>query len=183
MSIQSEIDRLATIKAELKSAINGPAGSVVGDVFADYPAAIAGGKASIAAAITDKGVETAADATFQQLATNIGNIPRGIQGLPQVDDSTFLQILNVSLQSFLQAGDLTFIPILNGIQQSIGPYSIISLFTNDMFVVSFDEESGLIRVESSNTGDAFDIYPFAGEVVYGGSVFSPENVKFFINAT
>lgn len=33
------------------------------------------GKSAIAAAVTDKGVTTAADATFQQIATNIGNIP------------------------------------------------------------------------------------------------------------
>lgn len=32
------------------------------------------GKAMIAAAVTDKGVQTAADATFQQIATNIGQI-------------------------------------------------------------------------------------------------------------
>ena len=32
------------------------------------------GKSLIAAAVTDKGVQTAADATFQQMATNIGNI-------------------------------------------------------------------------------------------------------------
>lgn len=79
MSIQSEINRLAAIKAQLKSAINGAAGSVVGDVFADYPAAITSGKASIAAAITDKGVETAADATFQTMAANIGAIETGAE--------------------------------------------------------------------------------------------------------
>lgn len=35
------------------------------------------GKALIAAAVTDKGVSTAADATFQQMATNIGKISQG----------------------------------------------------------------------------------------------------------
>lgn len=35
------------------------------------------GKSLIAAAVTDKGVQTAADATFQQMATNIGNIASG----------------------------------------------------------------------------------------------------------
>ena len=33
------------------------------------------GKSAIAAAVTDKGVQTAADATFQQIAANVGNIP------------------------------------------------------------------------------------------------------------
>ena len=37
------------------------------------------GKSLIAAAVTDKGVQTAADATFQQMATNIGNIQTGHQ--------------------------------------------------------------------------------------------------------
>ena len=35
------------------------------------------GKSLIAAAVTDKGVQTAADATFQQMATNIGSIRTG----------------------------------------------------------------------------------------------------------
>ena len=39
------------------------------------------GKSLIAAAVTDKGVETAADATFQQMATNIGQIATGTQSV------------------------------------------------------------------------------------------------------
>ena len=74
MSIQSEINRLSDIKIQLKSAINGSSGSTVGDVFSSYPDAITSGKIAIATAITDKGVDTAADATFQQMATNIGRI-------------------------------------------------------------------------------------------------------------
>lgn len=77
MSIQSEIDRLATVKAALKAAINGASGSTVGDVFGDYPGAITSGKAAIATAITEKGVATAADATFQQLAENVAAIESG----------------------------------------------------------------------------------------------------------
>lgn len=38
---------------------------------------VSDGKSAIAAAITDKGVTTAADATFQQMATNIGQIESG----------------------------------------------------------------------------------------------------------
>ena len=37
------------------------------------------GKSLIAAAVTDKGVQTAADATFQQMATNIGSIQTGVE--------------------------------------------------------------------------------------------------------
>ena len=35
------------------------------------------GKALVAAAVTDKGVSTAADATFQTIANNISNLPSG----------------------------------------------------------------------------------------------------------
>lgn len=77
MSIQSEIDRLATVKANLKAAINGASGATVGDVFGDYPGAITSGKAAIASAITEKGVATAADATFQQMAENVAAIETG----------------------------------------------------------------------------------------------------------
>lgn len=38
---------------------------------------VSDGKSAVAAAITDKGVTTAADATFQQMATNIGQIQTG----------------------------------------------------------------------------------------------------------
>lgn len=95
MSIQSEIDRLAAIKAQLKSAINGAAGSVVGDVFADYPAAITSGKASVAAAITDKGVQTAADATFQQMADNIKSIQTG-SGALTINNSNNLYLFQAT---------------------------------------------------------------------------------------
>lgn len=38
---------------------------------------VSDGKSLVASAITDKGVATASDATFQTMATNIGNIPSG----------------------------------------------------------------------------------------------------------
>lgn len=76
MSIQSEIDRLVRIKADLKAAING-SGSTVGDVFADYPPAVSNGRAGIAAAITEKGVQTPADAPFDVLQANVRAISSG----------------------------------------------------------------------------------------------------------
>lgn len=76
-----KLEKLANTKSLLKSAING-SGSVVGDVFSDYPTAITNGKAAIAAAITDKGVQTAADATFQTMAENVGKIETGSKKEP-----------------------------------------------------------------------------------------------------
>lgn len=47
------------------------------------------GKALVAAAVTGKGVSTAADATFQQIATNIGSIQTGsTSGVLYIDDFT-----------------------------------------------------------------------------------------------
>ena len=47
------------------------------------------GKTLVAAAVTDKGVSTAADATFQQMATNIGKIETGsTTGVLYIDDFT-----------------------------------------------------------------------------------------------
>lgn len=78
MSIQSEIDRLADIKAAMKSAING-SGSTVGDKFSDYPPAVTNGRAGIAAAITEKGVQTSADAPFDVLEANVKAIQAGAE--------------------------------------------------------------------------------------------------------
>ncbi len=72
-----KIAHLEQIKTAMKSAING-SGSTVGDKFADYPPAVTNGRAGIAAAITEKGVQTAADAPFDVLEANV----RAIQGKP-----------------------------------------------------------------------------------------------------
>lgn len=72
-TIEEKLNALKATKAALKAAING-SGNTVGDKFSDYPIAVTNGKSLIAAAVTDKGVETAADATFQQIATNISSI-------------------------------------------------------------------------------------------------------------
>ena len=43
---------------------------------------VSNGKSLIASAITDKGVSTASNATFQTMADNISKIPSGISGVP-----------------------------------------------------------------------------------------------------
>lgn len=45
---------------------------------------VSNGKALVASAITDKGVKTAADATYQQMAENVSSIPVGIPGISKV---------------------------------------------------------------------------------------------------
>lgn len=71
-----KIAHLEQIKTAMKSAING-SGSTVGDKFADYPPAVTNGRAGIAAAITERGVQTPADAPFDVLEANVRAIESG----------------------------------------------------------------------------------------------------------
>lgn len=87
-----KLAKLSSTKAALKSAING-SGSTVGDVFSEYPTAITSGKSAIAQAITGKGMETAADATFQQMAENIGSIQLGAKITTSRNCDEILEIL------------------------------------------------------------------------------------------
>ena len=50
------------------------------DATNELKTSVSEGKSLIAAAVTDKGVQTAADATFQTMATNIGSIVTGSTG-------------------------------------------------------------------------------------------------------
>lgn len=84
-----KLAKLNSTKEALKTAING-SGNLVGDVFADYPTAVTDGKAGIAAAITEKGVTTTANATFQQMAANIGSIQTGQSYEETTEFSTFV---------------------------------------------------------------------------------------------
>lgn len=68
-----KIAHLEQIKTAMKAAING-SGSTVGDKFADYPPSVTNGRAGIAAAITEKGVQTAANAPFDVLEANVRKI-------------------------------------------------------------------------------------------------------------
>ena len=58
-----------TIEGQQQTTVEGALGALVGSV--------ADGKTSIASAITSKGVQTASNATFDQMATNVGQIPSG----------------------------------------------------------------------------------------------------------
>ena len=75
-TIADKLAKLNTTKAALKSAING-SGNVVGDVFSTYPSAITTGKSAIAQANALSQSETTADATFEQMAANIGQFESG----------------------------------------------------------------------------------------------------------
>ena len=65
-----KLAKLLSTRRAMKDAING-SGSTVGDVFADYPPAVTNGRAGIASATTEKGVQTPADAPFDVLEANV----------------------------------------------------------------------------------------------------------------
>lgn len=57
------------------SLVTTTSGSNVETEISNLKSSVSSGKAAIASAVTDKGVQTAADATFNTMATNIRNIP------------------------------------------------------------------------------------------------------------
>ena len=77
-----------------------PSAKVVYDELQEVFQSVSNGKNLIASAITDKGVDTLADATFKQMADNIGMISGGSETIPTLIkmktlnsyDSTTIQI-------------------------------------------------------------------------------------------
>lgn len=85
MSIQSEINRLSgnvgdTLAALRNTGTSVPSGAnsdSMAGLVSQYAGEVTAGKALVAAAVTEKGVETPADATFQQIAKNVAAIESG----------------------------------------------------------------------------------------------------------
>lgn len=85
MSIASEINRLSGNVGDTLSALRNTGTSVPSGANSDsmaglvsqYAGEVTAGKALVAAAVTEKGVETPADATFQQIAENVAAIASG----------------------------------------------------------------------------------------------------------
>ena len=77
---------------------------------------VSNGKAQIASAITDKGVSTSANASFAQMAANIGTIQtlnyEQFQGTAKYQssiDNSYIDVLQVNPIVSLQEGDLCFV--------------------------------------------------------------------------
>lgn len=90
MSIASEINRISGNVGDTLSALRNTGTSVPSGANSDsmaglvsqYAGEVTAGKALVAAAVTEKGVETPADATFQQIAENVAAIASGGGKLP-----------------------------------------------------------------------------------------------------
>lgn len=85
MSIASEINRLSgnvgnTLSALRNTGTSVPSGAnsdSMAGLVSQYAGEVTAGKALVAAAVTEKGVETPPDATFQQIAENVAAIASG----------------------------------------------------------------------------------------------------------
>ena len=107
MSIASEINRISGNVGDTLSALRNTGTSVPSGANSDsmaglvsqYAGEVTAGKALVAAAVTEKGVETPADATFQQIAENVAAIASGggptyawvDLGAPSLEGSSFLK--------------------------------------------------------------------------------------------
>ena len=84
-TIAVNASNLAQIAAEVAAQHGG---------FNSLKTSVSEGKALIATAVTGKGVQTAADATFQTMATNIGSIPTGYTSIAS-SSAEFTQYSNM----------------------------------------------------------------------------------------
>lgn len=171
-----KLAKLNATKADLKAAING-SGNTVGAVFSAYPAAITSGKTAIAQAITAKGVDTAANATFQQMAANIGQILSNTL-LAETDSGTFCSAIGQGIPAYLFVSNYGILPIVgfpDGIDYTVNAGS------NGNF--SFDIKTSSTEIVEVLFGDdSIHIYPYSGEISYGDNTFSEGNIKFFVDA-
>lgn len=177
-----KLAKLNSTKAALKTSING-SGNIVGDVFADYPAAINSGKSAIAAAITEKGVSTSANDTFAQMATNIGEIETGggkTEGLFLVTPEEWIEgIINQQLSYIYYAQEDVLIPteILSYVynansNQNNVEISLESQTYNASILIYGDYYSGntgAIGITFEKDGSGIDVYiDFDTMTVSGG---------------
>lgn len=150
----------------------------VTELFTD----VSDGKTAVAAAITDKGVATAATDSFAQMAANIGQIPSGV--FEEVDYRNFW--LNIGIENF--GFILFYFPSLSGDMK----YFSVATNTNcNDFMLSF---GGSIMISSSpgrgmiiNESPAgapimeFDDTQENGYTYYSNAVFPEEpEVRYFI---
>lgn len=117
------------------------------------------GKSLIAAAVTDKGVQTAADATFQQMATNIGSIPLGSDVITGYFDVT-------------SASRTHTIPELNG---------RLNMMMYDL-PLDRDYDAGFIVFTCINgNGDTYNFGAKSGTVTIQNNIITLSNMSFNIH--
>lgn len=138
---------------------------------------VSNGKTLIASAITDKGVSTSASDTFQQMATNIGQISSNTL-LEETDSGVFCSAIAQGIPAYLFVSNYGILPIVglpNGIDYSV------NVGSNGNFSFTINTSSTEV-VEVLFEGDQIQFHPYLGEVFYGYNIFSEGNIKFFVDA-
>lgn len=79
----------ASTKSVMDFDRGGENGQTLQKTLNDLFSSVSEGKSLIAAAVTEKGVETAADSTFQEMANNIKNLPNGLEWIHYQGASTY----------------------------------------------------------------------------------------------
>lgn len=144
MSIQSEIDRLSGIKADLKAAL-AEKGQTVGDVFSTYPDAVRAIETGPKTANVDFGTAIPA-ATYIYSENGIVKKVEGYKeeasGVHKIATEGVLAILNIPDSSFYSLSISGGITQIADVSQSRSVFSFIYKITGD----------GVITVESGGSG-------------------------------
>lgn len=133
----------------------------VQDAVTELFTSVSEGKAAIAAAITDKGVATAADATFQQMAEKIGEI----QSTPEYE------LVEVSTSG----ANTQFITLKDGaLLATFDRDSTVQIVKGTIFTFAYNISSPSITGDLKNLGVDTRGYPMikvngAGSIKIGGS--------------
>lgn len=117
---------------------------------------VSSGKATIAAAVTDKGVQTAADATFQEMADNIEKI-RSLSSLPKFEliDATGV---NISAYRYFSVTDWSIhderrIYLIDTVVGSYHEYGILIALYDSSGNISFSRGSYYIYIPGNSSSE------------------------------
>lgn len=136
------------ILSELISSLNTKVTTSYATIAAveDLKKSVSDGKELVADAITEKGVETAADATFATMAENIGQITTG--DVVNLQESVTVKS---SKTQFIKEPD----PGYNGISQVVVEPVELTGFNMESFVTT-DPEEAQVGMLSQNVGQTYD---------------------------
>ena len=154
----------------------------VTELFTD----VSNGKSLVAGAITDKGISTSANATFQQMATNIGQIETNNlpSWLSECDIYNAVSSYNEYRPFFVLASEKYIIPVIHIESVSDIDYLIDGSNYDGRYSMGvFLLDSGtLIRLTltSDDDYDEMSIYCTDGNFEFGYSFFSENNLRFFV---
>lgn len=132
---------------------------------------VADGKALVASAITDKGIETASNASFATMASNIGNISTGVK---------LLYVGNVSLSGYTGSSASTHIDgsvnvgagltgvkcaaTLTDIHQGLGTSG--QTWIKITGTCSYNSTTGIVSVQYKSSSSTNGFYGYGGGTAY-----------------